>query len=86
MDAMFLTVAAGVLTIGVTFLIVIAGVMIVVEEIQKKRPQSRVEDVLSRLEALEAQVADKSIESRLQALETIATDHRNKLREEINTL
>lgn len=86
MDAMFLTVAVGVLIIGVTFVIVIATVMLVVDEFQKKRRQGRVGDVLDRIEALESQVADKSIENRLQALETIVTDHRNKLREEIDTL
>ncbi len=86
MDAVFLTVAVGVLIIGLTFVIVIAVVLLAVDEIQKKRRQARVEDVLDRVEALEAQVANKSIESRLQALETIVTDHRNKLSEEIDTL
>lgn len=86
MDAVFLTVAVGVLIIGVTFVIVIAVVLLAVDEIQKKRRQARVEDVLDRVEALEAQVTNKSIESRLQALETIVTDHRNKLSEEIDTL
>ena len=41
---------------------------------------------LKRIEALENRMADNSIESRLQALETIVTDNKNTLKEEIEAL
>ena len=82
----FMNVAIGILIIGVTVIIVVAVLYSVFEEIQKKRRRAQIENVLIRVAALEAKVADHSVESRLQALETIVTDHRNRLKEEIDTL
>lgn len=82
----FMNVAIGILIIGVTVIIVVAVLYSVFEEIQKKRRRAQIENVLKRVAALEATVADHSVESRLQALETIVTDHRNILKEEIDTL
>lgn len=52
----------------------------------KYRRRATTKSVLKRIEALENRMADNSIESRLQALETIVTDDKNKLKEEIEAL
>lgn len=70
----FLSLVLGILTI----LVVFGGVYCLVAVIQTTRLRTRIENALDRIEALEAQFADKSIENRLQDLESIIVDLNNK--------
>lgn len=61
-----------------TILVVFGGVYCLVAVIRTTRLRTRIDNALKRIEALEAQFADKSLENRLEDLETIVVDLRKK--------
>lgn len=62
-----MNVVIGIVSIGVIILVVFANVYCLVVAVRTSRLRASVENVLKRVEALEAQMAEKTIESRLEA-------------------
>ena len=72
-----MNVVFGIVSIGVIILVVFGYVYFVVVAIRTSRLRTSVENVLQRVEAIEAQMAEKTIESRLEALETVVIGRSN---------
>ena len=52
----------------------------------KSKRHSSYDDLIDRIEALEARLGDKGLEQRVRALEAIVTDERYELDRKINSL
>lgn len=71
-----MNVVFGIVSIGVIILVVFGYVYFVVVAIRTSRLRTSVENVLQRVEAIE-EMAEKTIESRLEALETVVISRSN---------